>query len=665
MSTKTYSIANFTLKSTWTVNGTTYGTPTTASKTVTLDVSDIPKGSKVTSATFKATTNNASGDTYATCNSTRINLTNSQASSGKDAAAWLSGMTGGTFSSLSIKFTHQGYGGTSSGSSTCNLSAISLVVNYEDASTGTLSATSVTAGDDASISLTVKPTNANYEHTVKWTFGNETNTYTLAAGTKKSTWSIPLTFCAQIPNATSGTGSAVLTTYNSSTHTSSTRVGSAKTYSFTVKVPSSVKPTAGALSATSVTSAAPNTWSGLYVKGLSYASMSLPNVAGAQGSTISKVEFSGWGATANGTKSGTTYSCNSGTLNTSGTVTLTATVTDSRGRTCAKTLDISVLAYASPKIETISVYRCSSNGTRSDTGTYAALKVNYSISSVSGRNTATTASAYKLSTASSYTAANTAFGDNTATVLSVGSVFATDKSYNIRATVSDTVGNSATATILLPTAEYVMHFLNGGKSIGIGQAASTTQKTLTVSPDWTVNIGGVNVNSKFSGIDSSISNLQTAVTNAASADVAASRITGTLLVGHGGTGQTSVAGVRTWLRTVYNAGDTMTFRNFTTFPGIITSSNTKVFITINTGRLINADEVTMSGKCWLITDRKIAGDENPVSVTSIGTSRSVAKTNGTGIVLITFTGDFSGSNNVPAMLVTGDDFTLTFKDNET
>lgn len=536
MSTFTTSISSFELKSTWSYQfsngqGYYYGpkTPSTAYKTVTVDLSSIVSGSKVTSATLSINTTR-NGTSHAECNGTKVTVTgeHTAADSLIDVTSWFTTLK----SSASIKFDYQSYTPSSGSSSQtgfnkCTFSNMLLTINYDlPNSTGTFDVSSAEAGPDSSITLTVSPVNESYTHRVVWTFGEQTVTQNLAAGVTTTSLAVPMSFCSEIPNATSGTGTAVLTTYDGN----GTQVGDAQTYTFTVTVPASVVPTSGSLAATPITPTASGSMANIYVQGYSYASMSLPSVAGAYNSTIKSVVFSGWGVSANGTLSGSNYVCNSTTLLASGDVTLKAVVTDSRGRTCTKTLTITVTAYSTPTIESIAVNRCLEDGTKSDTGTYALLRVNYNIANISGNN-ASTASAYQLAGASSYTNANTAFSDDVATVMAVGDVFMTDKSYNIKVTVTDGLANTATATISLPTAAYVLHFLNGGKSIGIGQAASTTANTLTISPDWDVFIGGFNVNDELGGLDNR--------------SVAASNITGSLSISNGGTGSTTVAGVKT------------------------------------------------------------------------------------------------------------------------
>ncbi|MFR3266389.1 MAG: DUF859 family phage minor structural protein [Blautia massiliensis (ex Durand et al. 2017)] len=122
----------------------------------------------------------------------------------------------------------------------------------------------------------------------------------------------------QIPKAVTGTGTITCTTYNGNTS-----IGS-KTCTLTLTVPASVKPTITSLTAARVDGAVPSTW-GIYVQTKSKATLTINGAAGSYGSTISSYSITGGGYTS------TASSFTTGFLNTSGTVTFTATVTDSEG----------------------------------------------------------------------------------------------------------------------------------------------------------------------------------------------------------------------------------------------------------------------------------------------------------------------------------------------
>ena len=95
-----------------------------------------------------------------------------------------------------------------------HISAATISIDHDvKGSKGTLSADSVEAG--SSIALTVEPMEADstVTHKVQWKFGSlASSTTTLSSGTTTATYTVPLTWLNQIPNAVSGTAECVLTT---------------------------------------------------------------------------------------------------------------------------------------------------------------------------------------------------------------------------------------------------------------------------------------------------------------------------------------------------------------------------------------------------------------------------------------------------------------------
>src|SRR5699024_9139892 len=85
--------------------------------------------------------------------------------------------------------------------------------------------------------------------------------------------------------------------------------------------------------------------------------------------------------------SGTKSSLTTGFLNSAGTVTFTAKVTDSRGRTASKTASITVTDYETPAISALRAVRCTETGVTDDGGAYIALTAKFSGASCEGHNT--------------------------------------------------------------------------------------------------------------------------------------------------------------------------------------------------------------------------------------------------------------------------------------
>lgn len=736
----TASISSFTLKSTWlykTANEdrtyiyyTNPTTPSTASKTVSISLSSIPSGSRVTAATLKIRTSN--GSSTAVIGGKSFGVTNDH-TSGINVKSGISSLG----SSLSVTFKFQyssvpSQSSSSSGSRSSYFSEMQVIIDYElPSSTGSFDVSDITPGVGESVTLTVNPSNVSYTHKVSWYIDDTKvgDTETLDAGVTTTSFDMPLTICSYIPNATSATGKVVLETYNGTT-----KMGE-NTYTFTINVPSSVVPTAGTFSSSPVTTGAAAVMADTYVQGYSTASLSLASVAGAYGSTITSVVFSGWGATANGTASGTTYTASTPTLTMSGNVTLTAVVTDSRGRTVTKTITINIAEYTKPVISSIIAKRCLQDGTLNDQGRYASVTVVFSIASVNNLNEATTASYYKTSTATTYTDANTPFTSGTAIVIG-NQLLGTDASHNIKVTVTDKVGNTATAITSIPTTTYVMHFRDGGLSVGIGRAAVEEDNIVAINDTWrlraysgllqphSVMVGaipsGADLNSytvageysvESNAIAASLLNRpcdltgklivgsaakdEVSVTIAASTncymyqmymaydlsgiymrrmytgsssgtasfsawkrlmystdDLSTTSFTGALPISNGGTGQTTIEGVRTALNVSQDikAGDVIDISTLT-IPAWVTSSTSQIRTTIFLGRRITATSCSISGTgCYLVSPSKKVYDG--VNITTFGTPTFYIKGD-VGAVSITFSKSTSTTNNAAHVIQFG------------
>lgn len=324
--------------------------------------------------------------------------------------------------------------------------SVSLEVNWsEPATQPSLSKSTVEMG--TAVTISTPAANSGYRHTLRYAFSSASGT--IASGVASSySWTPPVSLAAQIPSATSGSGTIYCDTYSGST------LLGTKSVSITLTVPASVRPTAGTLSAAV---ADDSSGTGMYVKGMGKARVTLSGAAGAQGSSIRSVVISGGGWSASGNTLLT------GVLTAAGTVTFTATVTDSRGRTASTTTSISVIDYARPGISSCTVYRCNSAGARQNDGTYAAVEIKAFYSAISG-NTLSLGVAYKRSSESSY-GGSTTLTNNGKTIIGGGGLSAST-TYDVRVTVSDKY-NTVEQVYSLPTKSVLLSFLkNLGAAIG-------------------------------------------------------------------------------------------------------------------------------------------------------------------------------------------------------
>ena len=296
--------------------------------------------------------------------------------------------------------------------------AVTLEVDWQEPATQpSLSASTVEMGK--SVTINTPAVNSTYRHNIWAAFGNA-GVVIAERVVSSTTWTPDVNLASQISNATSG----VATIYCDTFDANGTQLGT-KTISITLTVPGSVVPSAGTLSAAL---AEDTSGTGLYVKGMGKAKLTLSGASGAYGSSITSYTITGGGWTA------TNGALTTGTLASAGNITFTATVTDSRGRKASTTRTISVIDYTKPGVAVCDVYRCDADGNRKKAGTYFAVEINASYSAITG-NTLSITARYKKQSESSYgTAMNVT--NNGKTVLGGGNIGAST-TYDVLVTVAD------------------------------------------------------------------------------------------------------------------------------------------------------------------------------------------------------------------------------------
>lgn len=324
--------------------------------------------------------------------------------------------------------------------------AVTLEVDWQEPATQpSLSAATVEMGKG--VTINTPAVNSAYRHTMRYAFGSASGT--IATGIASSvSWTPPVSLANQIPSATAGSGTIYCDTYSGST------LLGTKSVSITLTVPGSVVPSAGTLSGTL---AEDTSGTGLYVKGMGKAKLTLSGASGAYGSSITSYTITGGGWSA------TNGALTTGTLASAGNITFTATVTDSRGRKASTTRTISVIDYTKPGVAVCDVYRCDADGNRKKAGTYFAVEINASYSAITG-NTLSITARYKKQSESSYgTAANVT--NNGKTVLGGGNIGAST-TYDVLVTVADKY-NSLSIPRTLSTKSVLQSFKRGaGAAIG-------------------------------------------------------------------------------------------------------------------------------------------------------------------------------------------------------
>lgn len=337
---------------------------------------------------------------------------------------------------------------TASGSGTFNTIARASTIS------SVTSSVSVNGTNEVTVNITRAA--SSFTHTVVFSFGSYSKT-TTGVGTSTS-YAIPQSWLNAIPSATSGTAKVTVTTYSGST-----KIGTAVSKNFTLTVPSTVVPTISAVTLSEGVSGIAAQFGG-YVQNKSKIAVKIA-AAGVLSSTIKSYKTTIQGANF------TAASFTSGVLTKSGTSNVTVTVTDSRGRTASTTKSITVIAYAAPKITSFQGFRCLANGTENYEGTYLNAAVNFSVSSVGSKNTASYALEYKLKDAASWTAltSGSVYALNKS-IISASGFMSVDNSYDIRLSVTDFF-STVRSTFEIPTAFTLLDFNASGRGIAFGKVS--------------------------------------------------------------------------------------------------------------------------------------------------------------------------------------------------
>lgn len=325
------------------------------------------------------------------------------------------------------------------------------------ASVPTVSASSVDMG--TTITIYTNRANSELTHDLTYSFAGRDWSQIASNVATSYSWKTPNVPTA-IPNAASGT-----LTIRCVTKKGGTTVGTT-TVTMTLKVPASVVPS---ISSVDVTDATPGITAqfGAYVQNQSALKVTI-NAAGAEGSTIRSYKA----VVAGFTYSGQTFTTNP--LKLAGSLDVAVTVTDTRGRTASKTVPITVLPYTPPVTTSFKAYRCDAEGNVKNDGTYLTLAYAYSVASVGGKNTANMVVEYKTKSSSTWTTLTTGSDlEGSGTRFFSSPTFSTDYQFDVRLTVTDWFGASASYEAMLQTADVVLDISSDGKALAFGKVSQT------------------------------------------------------------------------------------------------------------------------------------------------------------------------------------------------
>lgn len=373
----------------------------------------------------------------------------------------------GTFSLLFYKTKND-----AGSNSNVYFSNVSVVIDYTNPrSTFTLTKSSLDAGN--ALGVNISRIDASYTHKVTFSFGNRSYTVT-GVGTSTS-YTIPVAWLDQIPNAVSGTGTVTVETISGS----GASMGSASA-SFTLTAGSGVVPTVGTITAELL-----DGLDGLYIQGHSKCRVSVSGYAAGTGATVASVLISGngdsaWAAT-----------MTSGLLRTAGTVTFTVTIKDSRGREKSGTVSITVTAYTDISITGRTALRCTSDGTVSRTkGKSVKLGCSYAMTAV-GSNAATVRVYWRVYGEDAWTEITGWDSASGYTAVALTDAVALDERYEIRFVVADRMSQAEQTAMIAPGSVFMV-WSKIRNAFGFG-AYPTGEKQVAIAEDWKLVLGSTDV----------------------------------------------------------------------------------------------------------------------------------------------------------------------------
>lgn len=332
------------------------------------------------------------------------------------------------------------------------------------------------------LKITIGRKSANFTDKLYYKIGSKSAVrltgYDGTAGTYS--WTPPISLATNAPNSTKLAATIICETYNGTAY-----VGRSEC-TVTLAIPASVVPTLSV----SVTDPTGNKtkYTGYLLQLRSKINVAITGT-GAQGSTIKSYSIKvGWSA-----GSGTLYTASAATGTTGllpyyGTVYVTCTVTDSRGRTATKSLSYTVSKYSVPTISAISATRCTQNGTASRTGEYGKVTFTAAITPLSNKNTAAYKVQYReygstglwtevtptIPTADKYAPKN------------ISTIFPADtnKRYTVRVVATDAFSTSNSSMRDISASFVLQHLAKSKSSVGIGRLCDDDKtKALQVGLD--------------------------------------------------------------------------------------------------------------------------------------------------------------------------------------
>ena len=286
---------------------------------------------------------------------------------------------------------------------------------------------------------------------------------TAASGTLSINLAAKNRMLALTPNVTQIQATLRVTTYTNSNYNVS--VGSSQVKNVLATVGNEIQPDFTSISHSENVSSV-QSLVGAYVKGKTRLNLAIVGAKAGEGSSISSYSITVAGNTVNSVSGVTKI------INQSGSIAITAKVTDRRGRTVTASTNITVLDYSLPKIENVSFIRSNQNGEVDPLGLYVKVTFKTSVSSLKVNNVEKNKLKYRIkskrTSESTYsTKADVNHGTLTYTGSTLLSGYLADFSFNFLVEVLDVFNDVAPVAGLVPNGILLMHWYRDSVAIGM------------------------------------------------------------------------------------------------------------------------------------------------------------------------------------------------------
>ncbi len=346
--------------------------------------------------------------------------------------------------------------------SSTSISATVTLDTIPRASVPTLNKSSIAMGEEIIIYTNSKKT--GFVHTVRYTFAGDGYAGDFDGETAYNWFALTprKALASRIPNAASGTCTVYLKTWSDGSLTE--QIGDEQSVSFTLRVPADAAPTVASGWAAAAADNSGGKAASLkgFISGFSRAQIAFAadKISTKYGASIAGYRITCGGVSAESApyKTGVLFGTSAQII---------CRVTDSRGMYAEETLTVNLYSYAAPTLTGVQIYRSDDAMLPANTGLHIAGVATVKYFDCGGENTYTL-KGYWRAVGGSWSAGLAMTSGKAALV--TGSVdILTTASYEAKIEITDKLGNTASFSAVIPTADVAFHLRPGGKGAAFGK----------------------------------------------------------------------------------------------------------------------------------------------------------------------------------------------------